>query len=390
MASGPSIIATLGADTAPLKRDLQKAVREVEKGAEQMERAQNKAFKKLGGAVGGGAFGLASDVAGAFGLGTGLVASLGLLIPKLIEVRDAMDEAREARDKLLGPVQAASHTTEGALLQRLEATNKELKEMTRQVGFWEGMKNAAAGALALMGGNAEPLTRFMRGGGAGDNDTLLQRKEEIEQMIEAKQKGEEMRKEMNQMDADAQKRGLAARKELSDEASKEAAEAIKRINQEKSAEMELINIRSEQEGDRYEAEVRFQELAEKGREKMIAAIHDEEQERKKTASNINQAFKDAQDAADQAVHDRFIEGELGGADFRRERGRQERKERKAEAKFKRMRALADRGGHAAADVREVPPEVGPAIPVKPTATLDVTNNLLTEIKTALGGIFKSQ
>ena len=388
MGAGPSIIASIGADTAPLKRDLASAEREVERSAQRMARAHEKGVKKLGGAIGGGAFGFGQDVVGAFGLAGGATAAVALLIPKLAEVQEEAKKAKDSLEWLTMPVQAASHAKEEDLLGRIEAINQALRETSTQPNpFKAALGGLSRGLDELFGGTSDQVSPDERA-----QRLLTARQKAEERLAEVRDlaKQAEMRKDANQMDADAQKQGAARRKELSELANKEAAQAIENIKQEKSAEIELGNVRSEQAGDRYEAEQKFQDLAEKGREKMLRDIREEEAERKKAADNIAKAFKDAQDAKLQELHDDFIEGEMGGADFRRERTRERRKAGKAEAKFKRIRDLAARGGRSIADAPELPPEVGPAKPVKPEATLDATNNLLTEILKATAGWVKSQ
>ncbi len=247
MASGPSILATLGVDTAPLQRDLKLAENAVARSADRMERAQAKGFKKIGGSLGGGAFGFFQDVIGGLGLAGGAAAAVTLLIPKLIDVQKEAARAKEELEWLLMPVQAATHTNEGDLLNRIEAINQALKETSKQPGFFGGAIGALSRGLDEMwGGTSDQISSEDKA------NALLSAREKAEERLQEVrdlQKQEAMRKDMNRMDAEAQQAGMQRRKELSDVADKQAAEAIKNLNQEKSAEIELGNVRSEQAGD---------------------------------------------------------------------------------------------------------------------------------------------
>jgi len=386
MASGPSIVATIGADTAPLKRDLAEAERMVERSADNMERGQVRGFKRLAKTAGAsGAFGFLKDVGGAFGFGVGAAGAVGLLIPKLIEVQEEAEKAERAMEKLLGPVQAAKYTSEGALQSRLDETLKSLEALAKapsiSESLWKGAKDFFESMFTDPSGeglsskpNADDQTKMLQ-------ERAAQIKETIEYIKDEAAAREEEDKLLKEHVVD-QEKVKQKQKEISDLLNKEAGEAINNINREKSAEIELGNVRSEQANDRYESEQKFQELAEKGREKIIQDIRDEEAERDKARKKEEaDALAVSNNAFNIAVED-----ELDGPNARRQRKRDQRKVWRAQDKVGRMEGNRDRGGRAPQDIPEVktpPAQAG-------TDKLDMTNGLLEQIDKKLAGIFKSQ
>ncbi len=382
MASGPTILASIGADTAPLRRDLAGAERDVERSAERMERAHAKGVRKLGKTIGGSDFGLARDVVGAFGLAGGASAALALLIPKLGEMREEAKKAKDELEWLLMPTQVASHANEADLLVRIEKLKEKLSEAAKQPGILKA-------ALMGMGKGLDEMF-----GGTSDQEdpadvanqaaiALEKAQERLAEVRDLKNQ-EEMRKDMNRMDADAQKEGKERRKELSDMADKQAAEAIKNINQEKSAEIELGNVRSEQAGEEYDEEMRIQELKEKGRK-------EEEDVRKKANNEILASRRQTiQDEEDQFVADPSTHGEM-------ERRRTARREERLRKRFRnRLQHETDEENRRAATgaVRHGLPNTLGRIENKDaadTARIQGEMNVtLKEIKIKMEGWVKSQ
>jgi hypothetical protein len=239
MASGPSIIATLGADTAPLQRDLAKAEKIVEQSADRMQREQNRAFKKIAGAGGvGHAFDFLKDVGSAFGLGAGLAGTIGLLLPKLSEVSDKAEEAARAMEKLLGPVQAAHYTSVGALQQRLDETNKSLEELARQPGIIESAWKASSKFFESMftDSSGEGLTGSASA--SEQSGVLLARRQEIKELMEAMTKQAEMRKDMNDMEAAANKKNADAARQRKEQAIKDEKEFRDNVTKDRDADAE--------------------------------------------------------------------------------------------------------------------------------------------------------
>ncbi len=383
MASGPSIIASIGADTAPLKRDLKAAEREVERSAERMERMHAKGIKKVGGVAGGSGFGFAQDVIGAFGLAGGAIAAVAALIPKLGEAREAAKEAQDALEWLTMPVQVASHAREEDLLGRIDAINKKLQETNKQPGFWKGALDSLRRGLDELGGfesgdtTQDEASKQYQASLKKAQDTLAEVRALKEKNKEQYKAQEDEKKFRDNIEKDRE------------DFDKEKKDREKGLQEQRIKDEEEYRAEVKKSLEEFDEERKAQlEREKKARQ---SALDDEVAARKKANNEILAARRGAiQDEEDQFVDDPSAHGEMA-------RRRSARNEERLRNRFKRRlqhETNEENRRAATGAVRHGPPNVLDRIENKEQAAATVINAemnaTLKDIKAKMDGWVKSQ